>query len=195
MNHSIGMQRQVGHIARPLSSPAPLQPRKGMGMVNYERQHGPLPRSVNAQPIHMAPSQRLRHPACLGVNKGAPLTVNGAPCPLRSWHPSFQCQPRQQSYVAFSSNAAAQYYTVEPPGPPLSQRILKFLLKLAAGLTLLMLSLVALLPAIISSKTGLRATLAVANRFLPGQLAVEKVGLMITQSQGLPFSAQAQSAL
>ena len=84
---------------------------------------------------------------------------------------------------------------MEPPGPPLWQRIMKFLLKLAAGLTLLMLSLVALLPAIISSKTGLRATLAVANRFLPGQLAVEKVGLMITQSQGLPFSAQAQSAL
>jgi hypothetical protein len=45
-----------------------------------------------------------------------------------------------------------------------------------------MLTLVALLPAIISSKTGLRATLAVANRFLPGQFAVEKVGLMMTQS-------------
>ena len=152
-----------------------------MGMVNYERQHGPLSRSVSAHPSHMAPSKRLTHLTCLGVNKWAPLLVNGASLPLRSWHPSIQCQPRQHSCLAFGSNAAAQDYTLEPPGPPLWQRILKFLLKLAAGLTLLMLTLVALLPAIISSKTGLRATLAVANRFLPGQVAVEKVGLMMTQ--------------
>jgi hypothetical protein len=59
---------------------------------------------------------------------------------------------------------------------PLWRHILTFLLKLAAGLTLLMLTLVALLPAIISSRTGLHATLAVANRLLPGQLALEKVG-------------------
>ena len=179
------MKRDLGQIARPLCSPASLQPRKGMSMVNYERQHGPLSRSVIAQPIHMTSSQRLIHPACLGLNKWASLPKNRAPCPRRSWHPRIQYQQRQQSCLAFSSNAVAQDYALEPSGPPLLQRILKFLLKLAAGLTLLMLTLVALLPAIISSKTGLRATLAVANRILPGQLAVEKVGLMMTQSQGL----------
>lgn len=111
--------------------------------------------------------------------------------PLTPLSMADQCQFRALSCIASASNAAAQSDPSEPSGSPVWQRILTFVIKLAAGLSLLSITLLALLPAIISSTTGLHTVLGLANRFIPGQLAVEKVcsavlKLTICRNKALP---------
>ena len=86
-----------------------------------------------------------------------------------------------------SSSSSAMEYTIEPVSSPLWQRIVKLVLKLAAGLVLMSVTIITLLPAIISTTTGLHATLAVANRFLPGHVAIDKVSLPIVKAVMVPM--------
>ena len=103
------------------------------------------------------------------------LAVKSTSHPLRPWHPMRHDQLRHHICSASSSGVGAQRYQKQPATSPLWQRILKFLIKAAAGLMLFSITSLALLPAIISSSTGLHAVLGVTNRFVPGHIAIEEV--------------------
>ena len=113
----------------------------------------------------------------LGGN-GAPsyyVLMKGVPHSHTPWHPMMHGQLCQHSCSASSSSLGGQSYHEQPVTSPLWQRILKFLIKVAAGLMLFSVTSLALLPAIISSKAGLHAVLAVTNNFVPGHIDIEKV--------------------
>lgn len=112
--------------------------------------------------------------ATIGAARSA-VVVKGTPHPLRPWHPMIHDQLRHHVCSASSSSLGAQSYSEHPATSLLWQRILKVLIKLTAGLMLFSITSLALLPAIISSSTGLHAVLAVTNRFVPGHIAIEKV--------------------
>lgn len=59
-------------------------------------------------------------------------------------------------------------------GPRL-QRLAWKLATVAVGIALVLAALVVSLPSILSTKTGLRSALKVANHFIPGTLAVKEV--------------------
>ena len=103
------------------------------------------------------------------------VVVNGTSHPLRPWHPMKHDQLRRHICSASSSSLGAQSYHEQPATSPVWQRILRLLIKVTAGLMLFSITSLALLPAIISSSTGLHAVLAVTNRFVPGHIAIEKV--------------------
>ena len=101
--------------------------------------------------------------------------------------PDMHHHGRLLSSIASISSSAREGYPTEPVSSPLWQRIVKFVLKLAAGLVLLSVTIITLLPAIISTTTGLHATLAVANRFLPGHVAIDKVSLPAVRPVMVPM--------
>lgn len=133
---------------------------------------------------------RLANRRCLQIpfpgSTGAPSLyglMKGIPQPHGPWHPMTHGQLRQHSCSASSSSFGAQSYHEQPLTSPLWQRILRFLIKVTAGLMLFSITTLALFPAIISSSTGLHAVLAVTNNFVPGHIAIDKVYSLLSCMQ------------
>ena len=101
--------------------------------------------------------------------------------------PDMHHHGRLLSSSATSSSSGKEGHPIEPVSSPLWQRIVKFVLKLTAGLVLMSVTIITLLPAIISTTTGLHATLAVANRFVPGHVAIDEVSLPAVRSVTVPM--------
>jgi len=172
------MYGSIERFSRLSIGAALLQHRKRTPMLQYSCLHGPVLSSANV--LSVTAAGRGKFCFFQKADKrdvSLPITLPATPHALRSWPLQTHRQPRQQGCVAYSSSTASQGYPQQHSAPPLWQRILKFMLKLAAGLILFGITSLALLPAIFSSTTGLHAVLAVTNRFVPGQLAVEKVRL------------------
>ena len=165
-------------VRRPLCSTALVTPRKQRGqlaMLQYTCLRGP-----HAQPTRMhftsgvySPKSRNHCESGSREARSLMLVRHGSP----SFMPDMHHHGRLLSSMASSSSSAREGYSIESVSAPLWQRIVKTVLKLAAGLVLMSVTIIILLPAIISTTTGLHATLAVANRFLPGHVAIDKVSL------------------
>ena len=164
-----------------------ITPRKQRGqlaMLQYTCPHGPHAQATwmhVAYPIY-SPGSRTHGESGSREPRSPMLVRHGSP----SFMPNVHHHGRLLSSIASSSRSAREGYPIEPVSAPLWQRIVKLVLKLAAGLVLMSITIITLLPAIISTTTGLHATLAVANRFLPGHVAIDEVSLPAVKSVMVP---------
>ena len=165
-------------VRSPLCSTAFITPRKQpeqLSMLQYTCHHSPHAQATRMPIASAICSLRSLTHGLDGLREAR------SPVLVRHWSSSFtpdvHYYRRLLSSISSSSSSARERYPTEPVRAHLWQRIAKFVLKLAAGLVLMSVTIITLLPAIISTTTGLHATLAVANSFLPGQIAIEKVSV------------------
>ena len=175
-------------VRRPSCSTAVVIPRKQRGqlaMLQYTCLCGPHAEATRMHVTSAVCSPKSRNHYESGVREARSLMLVRHMSP--SFTPDMHHHGRLLSSSASSSSSAREGYPIEPVSSPLWQRIVKFVLKLAAGLVLMSVTIITLLPAIISTTTGLHATLAVANRFLPGHVAIDKVSLPAARPVMVPM--------
>ena len=165
-------------VRRPLCYTALVTPRKQRGqlaMLQYTCLRVPHAQATRMHVSSAIYSPKSHNHCESGSREARSLMLVRHRSP--SFIPDMHHHGRLLSSSASSSSSAREAYPIEPVSSPLWQRIVKFVFKLAAGLVLMSVTIITLLPAIISTTTGLHATLAVANRFLPGHVAIDKVSL------------------
>ena len=94
-----------------------------------------------------------------------------------------QRRPLSRTITALASQGASGAghapQRVERQQPHWAVRLLKALAKAAGMLALLSAALVAIMPYWLSSRVGLRSTLVIVNRFIPGRVAVQAVRALL----------------
>lgn len=152
-----------GHLALAAKIPC-----RHASFVQFSKSHGSVRRTHQI----VAKYDLLRNAASPFLSRGSHgkfLRDSGATCYAKGCRGTVS-QPRWICFASASSDG-----TSHDGGKSRLQRVAWTMAKAAGGLGLVLAAFILALPSILSTRAGLRSALAVANRFVPGTVAVKQV--------------------